>query len=73
MRSSLERFDAVCLATTLHRMAALEAAPERCALAVERPDFARLTAAIGARPALAEMQFPPSVLPGSGRLKTSTF
>jgi len=70
---SLERFDAVCLATALHRMAALEAAPERCALAVERPDFARLTAAIGARPANAEMQLQHSVLPGSGRLSSSTF
>ena len=51
VRGSLERFDAVCLATALHRMAALEAAPERAALTVERPEFARLTAAIGARPA----------------------
>lgn len=73
VRGSLERFDAVCLATALHRMAALEAAPERAALAVERPEFARLTASIGARPAIAEMQFPPSFLPGSGRLSSSTF
>ena len=48
MRGDLERFDAVCLATTLHRMAALGAPPERCALAMERSEFARLTAAIGA-------------------------
>ena len=49
MGAELDRFDAVCLATALHRMAALGAPPERCAAAVERREFARLTSAVGAR------------------------
>ncbi|KAK9831449.1 hypothetical protein WJX81_006122 [Elliptochloris bilobata] len=47
--AELERFDAVCLATALHRMAALGAAPEHCAAVTAAPEFARLTAAIDYR------------------------
>ena len=47
--AELERFDAVCLATALHRVAKLRAPPEQRAVAVQRREFARLTAAICAR------------------------